>query len=281
MRARRPATRRWSRSRAWRAARRRDDGNGRRRRSSRRPTGAGYFMRRAAADARREGQTYQLWALMPDGMKPTMVSVGVLGSEPDGAARSPPTRRSWATAVTEEDCTRRHGHRPADDVRRACSPSDDVHDDAADPSQTVTPSRRGRARQIEEARPRRSDDRTDRVRRRAARASRRSCTVVADGCAWRDVEPGGPAGRQSDPTCTTAAHRAPRTGRSRAGAASPSRPPRPRCRDANPTIEVPAVAGEAVERAVADLAADAVEHDVDADAVGRVVDGRRRSRRPR
>jgi hypothetical protein len=29
-----------------------------------------------------EGQTYQLWALMPDGMKPTMVSVGVLGRSP-------------------------------------------------------------------------------------------------------------------------------------------------------------------------------------------------------
>src|SRR5436853_6735711 len=29
-----------------------------------------------------EGQTYQLWALMPDGMQPTMVSVGVLGRNP-------------------------------------------------------------------------------------------------------------------------------------------------------------------------------------------------------
>ena len=33
-----------------------------------------------------EGQTYQLWALMPDGMDPTMVSVGVLGRDPDVSA---------------------------------------------------------------------------------------------------------------------------------------------------------------------------------------------------
>ena len=33
-----------------------------------------------------EGQTYQLWALMPDGMQPTMVSVGVLGRDPDVSA---------------------------------------------------------------------------------------------------------------------------------------------------------------------------------------------------
>jgi anti-sigma-K factor RskA len=33
-----------------------------------------------------EGQTYQLWALMPDGMKPTMVSVGVLGRNPTVSA---------------------------------------------------------------------------------------------------------------------------------------------------------------------------------------------------
>jgi anti-sigma-K factor RskA len=33
-----------------------------------------------------DGQTYQLWALMPDGMQPTMVSVGVLGRNPSVSA---------------------------------------------------------------------------------------------------------------------------------------------------------------------------------------------------
>jgi anti-sigma factor RsiW len=33
-----------------------------------------------------EGQTYQLWALMPEGMQPTMVSVGVLGRNPTVSA---------------------------------------------------------------------------------------------------------------------------------------------------------------------------------------------------
>jgi anti-sigma-K factor RskA len=33
-----------------------------------------------------EGRTYQLWALMPDGMQPTMVSVGVLGRDPSVSA---------------------------------------------------------------------------------------------------------------------------------------------------------------------------------------------------
>ena len=39
-----------------------------------------------------EGQTYQLWALMPDGMKPTMVSVGVLGRNPRVSAFTADTK---------------------------------------------------------------------------------------------------------------------------------------------------------------------------------------------
>ena len=40
----------------------------------------------------RDGQTYQLWALMPDGMKPTMVSVGVLGRNPTVSAFTTDTK---------------------------------------------------------------------------------------------------------------------------------------------------------------------------------------------
>jgi anti-sigma-K factor RskA len=40
----------------------------------------------------REGQTYQLWALMPDGMQPTMVSVGVLGRNPSVSAFTADTK---------------------------------------------------------------------------------------------------------------------------------------------------------------------------------------------
>jgi anti-sigma factor RsiW len=40
----------------------------------------------------RAGQTYQLWALMPDGMKPTMVSVGVLGRNPSVSAFTSDTK---------------------------------------------------------------------------------------------------------------------------------------------------------------------------------------------
>ena len=39
-----------------------------------------------------EGQTYQLWALMPDGMQPTMVSVGVLGRSPTVSAFTTDTK---------------------------------------------------------------------------------------------------------------------------------------------------------------------------------------------
>jgi hypothetical protein len=39
-----------------------------------------------------EGQTYQLWALMPDGMEPTMVSVGVLGRNPTVSAFTTDTK---------------------------------------------------------------------------------------------------------------------------------------------------------------------------------------------
>jgi anti-sigma-K factor RskA len=39
-----------------------------------------------------EGQTYQLWALMPDGMTPTMVSVGVLGRSPTVSAFTTDTK---------------------------------------------------------------------------------------------------------------------------------------------------------------------------------------------
>jgi anti-sigma factor RsiW len=39
-----------------------------------------------------EGQTYQLWALMPEGMTPTMVSVGVLGREPTASAFTTDTK---------------------------------------------------------------------------------------------------------------------------------------------------------------------------------------------
>jgi anti-sigma-K factor RskA len=39
-----------------------------------------------------EGQTYQLWALMPDGMEPTMVSVGVLGRAPAVSAFTADTK---------------------------------------------------------------------------------------------------------------------------------------------------------------------------------------------
>ena len=38
------------------------------------------------------GQTYQLWALMPDGMQPTMVSVGVLGRRPTVSAFTTDTK---------------------------------------------------------------------------------------------------------------------------------------------------------------------------------------------
>ncbi len=39
-----------------------------------------------------DGQTYQLWALMPEGMRPTMVSVGVLGRNPTVSAFTTDTK---------------------------------------------------------------------------------------------------------------------------------------------------------------------------------------------
>ena len=39
-----------------------------------------------------DGQTYQLWALMPEGMQPTMVSVGVLGRNPTVSAFTTDTK---------------------------------------------------------------------------------------------------------------------------------------------------------------------------------------------
>jgi hypothetical protein len=39
-----------------------------------------------------DGQTYQLWALMPEGMRPTMVSVGVLGRNPSASAFTTDTK---------------------------------------------------------------------------------------------------------------------------------------------------------------------------------------------
>jgi hypothetical protein len=49
-----------------------------------------------------EGQTYQLWALMPDGMQPTMVSVGVLGRNPTASAFTTDTK-AMGYGLTMED----------------------------------------------------------------------------------------------------------------------------------------------------------------------------------
>ena len=49
-----------------------------------------------------EGQTYQLWALMPDGMQPTMVSVGVLGRQPSVSAFTTDTKVT-GYGLTSED----------------------------------------------------------------------------------------------------------------------------------------------------------------------------------
>jgi anti-sigma-K factor RskA len=48
------------------------------------------------------GQTYQLWALMPDGMQPTMVSVGVLGRSPTVSAFTTDTKVMGYGLTTED-----------------------------------------------------------------------------------------------------------------------------------------------------------------------------------
>jgi hypothetical protein len=49
-----------------------------------------------------EGRTYQLWALMPDGMQPTMVSVGVLGRNPSVSAFTTDTKVMGYGLTTED-----------------------------------------------------------------------------------------------------------------------------------------------------------------------------------
>jgi len=50
----------------------------------------------------RAGQTYQLWALMPEGMKPRMVSVGVLGRKPSVSAFTTDTKVMGYGLTTED-----------------------------------------------------------------------------------------------------------------------------------------------------------------------------------